>query len=632
MVRTLAHRGPDDEGVWADADAGVALGARRLAIRDLSAAGHQPMLSPTGRLVLAYNGELYNAEEVRESLLQAGELTFRGHSDTEVLLAALEKWGVEATLVRLNGMFAFALWDRERRQLSLARDRMGEKPLYYGWAGDSFLFGSELKALRGHPDFVPEIERSALALYMQHSCVPAPYSIYRGIRKLPPASFVVISADAEREPAVRTYWSLAQVAQAGASNRFLGNDAEAVEQLDALLRDAVRKRMISDVPLGAFLSGGIDSSTVVALMQAASGHPVKTFTIGTHDEAFNEAKDAAAVARHLLTEHTELYVMPEEARDIIPLLPRLYDEPFADSSQIPTYLVAKLARQHVAVSLSGDGGDELFGGYNRHVWARRLWKRMSWMPRGVRAGVGRMLATVPAARWEMMAGALGSIAQHRMSGHKVHKMAAALHAKDLPEVYQRLATHWQEPVVLDAQTLPTQLDEPPEIPDFIEQMMYFDSVTYLPDDILVKLDRATMGVSLEGRVPFLDHRLVEFAWRLPLAMKVRGTTGKWILRQVLHKYVPGELVERPKMGFGLPIGDWLRGPLRDWAEALLDEKRLGDEGYLDAKLVRDKWQQHLAGKASWAYHLWDVLMFQSWHAECAHDPVESTLAARPHSA
>jgi asparagine synthase (glutamine-hydrolysing) len=632
MVRTLAHRGPDDEGVWLDATAGVALGSRRLAIVDLSPAGHQPMISESGRYVLAYNGEIYNAEELRAALQRDGDIRFRGHSDTEVLLAAVEKWGLQVALERLNGMFAFALWDRERRELSLARDRMGEKPLYYGWAGNSFLFASELKAMQAHPSFAPEIDRVALVLYMQHSCVPAPYSIYQGIRKLPPASYALLRLEAGREPVVRTYWTLRAVAVAGAGRRFAGNEKDAAEQLEALLRDSVRKRMIADVPLGAFLSGGIDSSTIVALMQQESSRAVKTFAVGTRHEGFNEAQHAAAVAQHLHTDHTELYVTPEQAREVIPTLPRIYDEPFADSSQIPTYLVAKLARQHVTVSLSGDGGDEVFGGYNRHVWTRRLWKRIAWMPRALRGGVGRMLASVPEDRWEMIAGALGMLskdAKQRMPGHKVHKLAGALHAKDLPELYLRLATHWQEPVVVGAESSPAQsANGGPALPDFVEQMMYLDSVTYLPDDILVKLDRATMATSLEGRVPFLDHRLVEFAWSLPLTMKVRGRTGKRILREILYKHVPRELVERPKMGFGLPIGDWLRGPLRDWAEALLNEKRLREGGYLEPALVRKKWQQHLAGEGSWAYHLWDVLMFQAWHAEYTQASDGRTAAVR----
>jgi len=636
MIRTLAHRGPDDEGIWADPAHGVALGSRRLAVIDLSPAGHQPMHSASGRYVFAYNGEMYNFEELRAAVLKERNVAFRGHSDTEVILAAIEQWGVAGMLERSNGMFAFALWDRERRELTLARDRMGEKPLYYGWMGSAFLFGSELKALRAHPAFESNIDRGALALFMQHSAVPAPYSIYSGIRKLPPASFAVVAPEPGREPAVQSYWSLAQVAQAGASDPFRGSEADMIAELDAHLRESVRTRMIADVPLGAFLSGGIDSSTVVALMQAQSARPVKTFSIGTQDEAFNEAKDANAVARHLGTEHTELYVTPEQALAVIPMLPRLYDEPFADSSQIPTYMVSQLARKHVTVSLSGDGGDEVFGGYNRHVWTRRLWKRMAWMPQGLRAQVGRMLGSVPARRWEMLAGTLGTVsktAQQRMPGYKVHKLAAALPARDLPELYRRLATHWQEPVVLGAETLPTLLTHGvPSFPDFIEQMMYLDSVTYLPDDILVKLDRATMGVSLEGRVPLLDHRLIEFAWRLPLNMKVRGSTGKWILRQVLDKYVPRALVERPKMGFGVPVGEWLRGPLRDWAEALLDEKRLREQGYLDTRLVRERWREHLAGTGSWAYHLWDVLMFQAWHAEYASRPAELLEQAQPHPA
>jgi asparagine synthase (glutamine-hydrolysing) len=624
MARTLEHRGPDDEGVWSDPAAGIALASRRLAILDLSAAGHQPMLSAGGRYAIAFNGEVYNFEAVRDELPPESRAALRGHSDTEVVLAAIEKWGVASALPRFNGMFAFALWDGEERSLTLARDRMGEKPLYYGWFGEVLLFGSELKALRAHPAFGAEIDRDALALYMQHSAVPAPYSIYRGIWKLPPASYAVLRAGA-REPEVATYWSVAEAVNAGSREPFTGSEVEAVEQLDALLRDAVRLRMISDVPLGAFLSGGIDSSTIVALMQAQSSRPVKTFSIGSADEAYNEAKDAQAVARHLKTEHTELYVTARETLDVLPQMPRFYDEPFADPSIVPTYLVARLAKRDVTVSLSGDGGDEIFGGYNRHLWTPRLWRGMRWMPRPLRRAVGAVLTAVPASRWQTIADALGKLspeAQQRVPGYKIHKLANVLDARDLAELYRGLATHWREPVVKGAAELPTALSGTPlpRFTDFVEQMMYLDTVTYLPDDILVKLDRATMAVSLEGRVPLLDHRVVEFAWRLPLRMRVRGTTGKWALRQVLYKYVPHELVDRPKMGFGVPLGEWLRGPLRDWAEALLDKKRLREEGYFEPQLIRDKWEQHLAGKGSWAYHLWDALMFQAWLAENAAAP------------
>ena len=633
MARTLVHRGPDDEGVWVDAPAGVALGSRRLAILDLSPAGHQPMVSASGRYVIAFNGEVYNFEAVRGELLTERKATFRGHSDTEVVLGAIEKWGLAGALGRFNGMFAFALWDREELRLTLARDRMGEKPLYYGWCGAVFVFGSELKALRAHPAFTAEIDRDALALYMAHNCVPAPYSIFRDIRKLPPASYAVVETR-ERGVTVHTYWSLAEKVTEGIAQPFSGSETEAVEQLDALLRDSVRLRMVADVPLGAFLSGGVDSSTVVALMQAQSPRPIRTFSIGTSDEEFNEARDAGRVARHLGTEHTELYVTPQQALDAVPKMPGIYDEPFADSSQIPTYLVARLARQHVTVSLSGDGGDELFGGYNRHLWTPRVWRTMRWMPRPLRRAVGGVLTAVPASRWQSIVGALSVVsadARQRMPGYKVHKLASVLEARDLAELYRGLATHWREPVVLGATALPGALGRAlPRFTDFVEQMMYLDTVTYLPDDILVKLDRATMAVSLEGRVPMLDHRVVEFAWRLPLPMRVRGTTGKWALRQVLYRYVPQALVDRPKAGFGVPLAEWLRGPLRDWAETLLHPKRLRDEGYLDPKPIRELWEQHLAGQGSWAYHLWDVLMFQAWLAELpAQAPSKEIARVRP---
>jgi len=616
MVRTLVHRGPDDEGIWTDSRAGVALAARRLAILDLSAAGHQPMVSGSGRFVMVFNGEVYNYQALRDEILSHARVPFRGRSDTEVVLSAIENWGIEGALERCDGMFALALWDRERRELTLARDRFGEKPLYYGWAGDALLFASELKALRAYGAAPWPIDRDALALYLQYSAVPAPYSIYRGVKKLPPASFLTFGRTAERWPEPRPYWSLRDAALAGVRQPFGGSAAEAMDSLEQLLRGSVHRRMVSDVPLGAFLSGGIDSSTVVALMRQVATASVKTFTIGIHDAELDEAAPARAVAQHLQTDHTELYVTPQEACAVIPLLPAIYDEPFADASQIPTYLVARLARQQVTVALSGDGGDELFGGYNRHVWAGRLWKRVGWMPSAWRRAIGSLLGRVPAAHWQSLVSGMASVSEgmrHRSAGQKVHKLGYALSASDFSDFYRKLATHWHGPVVHGA--LPLPLQEPPELPDLAEQMMYLDSVTYLPDDILVKLDRATMAVSLEARAPFLDHRVVEFAWRLPLHMKVRGHVGKRILRELLHRYVPPALVDRPKAGFGIPLGDWLRGPLRTWAEALLDERRLRHDGFFDPAAVTEKWSQLLAGKGTWEYHVWDVLMFQAWLEE-----------------
>lgn len=629
MADALVHRGPDDAGVWVDAAAGVALGHRRLAILDLSPAGHQPMVSASGRYVIAFNGEIYNHLELRAELEKVGagttaSLSFRGHSDTETLLATIEAWGIEETLRRCVGMFALALWDRQARTLTLARDRLGEKPLYYGWQDGVFLFGSELKALRAHPTFVGDIDRGALALFFRHNYVPAPYSIYQGIHKLPPGTYLTVTEPQARarqmgEPVA--YWSFAQAVAEGQRAPFAGTDAEAVDEAERLLRQAVAAQMVADVPLGAFLSGGIDSSTVVALMQAQSSRPVKTFTIGFHEGEYNEAQHAAAVARHLGTDHTELYVTPEQAMAVIPRLPTLYDEPFADSSQIPTYLVAQLARQHVTVSLSGDGGDELFGGYNRYFWAQTLWRRLGWMPRTLRTAAAGALTAVSPAGWNRLFGLAGALVPRRLRyanpGDKVHKLAAVLATQGPEAIYHRLVSHWDAPQTLvlgasEPSTVLTDAARWPPVRDFRERMMALDTLSYLPDDILVKVDRAAMGVSLETRVPLLDHRVVEFAWRLPLSMKIRAVQGKWLLRQVLYRYVPQTMIERPKMSFGVPIDHWLRGPLRDWAEDLLDEQRLREAGYLDPAPVRRLWAEHLSGARNWQYHLWDVLMWEAW--------------------
>lgn len=640
MANTLRHRGPDDGGAWADAEAGVALGMRRLAILDLSQAGHQPMQSSSGRYVIVYNGEIYNYEELRRELkAQDGVPAFRGHSDTEVVLAAFERWGVLDSLRHFNGMFAFALWDRQQRTLTLARDRFGEKPLFYSIVGGKLLFASELKALRAHPGFSAEIDLGTVALYLRHNCIPAPYSIYKNTYKLPPASLLTLSAiDLRSSP--EAYWSMRESVEAGVSSPFEGDERDAIGELDALLRDAVKIRMYSDVPLGAFLSGGVDSSTIVSLMQAQSSFAVKTFSIGLHEHDYNEASDAAGVARHLHTDHRELYVTPQEAMAVVPLLPQIYDEPFADPSQIPTFLVSKLARQHVTVSLSGDGGDELFGGYNRHVWGGPLWRKLQPIPRSLRRLGSAGITALSPETWNFLFRTLKPVlprdSQQRVPGFKLHKLASVMTSSDAYEMYYRFTSHWLSPggVVLGAAEPPTLLTtrDLAQLPTATEQMMYLDTVTYLPDDILTKLDRATMAVSLEGRVPFLDHRIAEFAWRLPLSWRIRGREGKWILRQVLYNYVPRELVERPKAGFGIPLDSWLRGPLRDWAEALLDEGRLRREGLLDPKLIRKCWQEHLSGRRRWQYHLWDVLMFQAWldghHHPRESDPYASPIASR----
>jgi asparagine synthase (glutamine-hydrolysing) len=617
MSDTLFLRGPDDGGVWVDTLVGVALGHRRLAIVDLSPFGHQPMLSADGRYIIAFNGEIYNFLDLRRELEKLGH-TFRGHSDTEVMLASFTQWGVSNAVKRFNGMFAFALWDRQERAMYLGRDRLGEKPLYYGWIGNTLIFTSELKALKAYPDFHPEINRDVLALFLRYSYVPAPYSIYQGIYKLPPATILTWNGTNTR-PQPLAYWSVKEAAELGVAESFKGTELQAVAKMEALLLEAVGMRMVADVPLGAFLSGGIDSSTVVALMQAQSSQPVKTFTIGFHEKAYNEAEHAKAVAQHLGTDHTELYVTPEDSLAVIPKLPVLYDEPFSDASQIPTFLVSQLARQHVTVSLSGDAGDELFAGYNRYFWGRSIWNKIGWMPLPLRQIVAGGLLSIAPQTWDSVLTNLSvflpSKLQYSSFGGYLHKLAGVLPAPNPDAMYAGLVSHWREEnVVINGREPVTVVNnrQQCELDDFTERMMYLDTVSYLPDDILVKVDRASMGVSLEGRIPFLDHRVVEFAWRLPMSMKIRDGQGKWLLRQILYKYVPQTLIERPKSGFGVPIDKWLRGPLRDWAEALLDEHRLRQEGFFNPQPIRQKWAEHLSGQRNWEYHLWDILMFQAW--------------------
>lgn len=614
MGEAIAHRGPDDSGVWLDADAGIGLSHRRLSILDLSPAGHQPMASASGRYVIAFNGEIYNHLGLRRQL---DDPAWRGHSDTETLLAGFESWGIEQTLQRAVGMFAIALWDRETRTLTLARDRLGEKPLYYGWQGGVFLFGSELKALKQHSAFIGEVDRDALALYLRYGYIPAPYSIYRGIHKLAPGTLLQLHAGDRHLLEPMPFWSMKNVAERGQRETFQGSDLEAVAVLEEKLLDAVRLQQIADVPLGAFLSGGIDSSTIVALMQAQSTCPVRTFTIGFQEAGYNEAEHAKAVARHLGTDHTELYVTSTQAQAVIPRLATLYDEPFADSSQIPTYLVSQMAREHVTVSMSGDAGDELFGGYNRYAWATRILQR----PMPLRKLLAHGLMALSPRAWNQLYLALIPVLPKSMRfvlpGDKAHKLASILGAESQVAIYRSLVSIWPVPadIVLGSKDPATLLDEPSrwaDVSEFEHRMMYLDAMSYLPDDILAKVDRAAMGVSLETRVPFLDYRVVEFAWQLPLSMKIRGGQGKWILRQVLYKYVPKELIERPKMGFGVPIDAWLRGPLREWAEGLLDESRLRQEGFFNPALIRRKWNEHLSGQRNWQAQLWVILMFQAW--------------------
>lgn len=621
----LRHRGPDDGATWVDARAGIAFGHRRLSIIDLSPTGQQPMASADGRFVITYNGEIYNYRDLRTELESTGA-NFQGHSDTEVLLAAISHWGLVAALERANGMFALALWDREARTLHLARDRLGQKPLYYGWAGKAFIFGSELKALRQYPDFDTTIDNGALTLLLRHSAIPAPHAVYRGCRKLMPGTHLAIGPDqvAGRSlPEPEPYWSATKAAGAGLADPYDLSDAEAVESLDHMLRNAVDACMVSDVPLGAFLSGGIDSSTVVALMQAQSNRPVKTFSIGFTESDYNEADAAAAVAEHLGTDHTELYITPADAQAVIPKLPQIYDEPFADSSQIPTYLVSQLARQQVTVSLSGDGGDEIFGGYNRYTWANNLKRGIGLTPLSLRRLTRHCLAGVAPRHWDSAFAAIAPLLPRRLRltqvGDKLHKLAEIIDAPNREEMYWRLVSQWKHP----RQAMPTATEPAtrlsdtaswPNLPDFTQQIMLLDALVYLPDDILVKLDRAAMATSLESRVPFLDHRVFEFAWRLPLGQKIRNGTGKWILREVLARYVPRQLFERPKMGFGVPVGDWLRGDLREWAEDLLSEDRLKRGGLFQTEVVRNLWAQHLRGDRNLQHQLWPLLMFEAWRS------------------
>jgi asparagine synthase (glutamine-hydrolysing) len=618
MADSLAHRGPDDHGLWSDAEAGIALTHRRLSIVDLSPAGHQPMTSADGRFVVTFNGEVYNFQELRPDL-EARGIQFRGHSDTEVMIEAFAAYGIAPTVKRLIGMFAIGIWDRRERTLMLVRDRLGIKPLYWAKFGGLFLFGSELKALRAHPGWTARINRSAVASFMRHNYIPAPHTIYEGVQKLEPGTILTLPWGGE--PRLERFWDARAVARAGLADPLQASDLELTDQLESLLLDAVSRRMVADVPVGAFLSGGIDSSTVVALMQAANAGPVRTYSIGFDIAGYDEAPHAAAVARHLHTEHTELTATSKQALDVIPRLAEMYDEPFADSSQIPTYLVSAMTRQHVTVALSGDGGDELFGGYSRYRLARRFWRTLSLMPRPLRQGLAHGLRALPADRWSSLFDLLPASLRPAQAGDKLHKLASVLTLDDADALYRRLVTHW-EPA-----TLMPGIDEPKgplwdtsvgkDFPGLLERMQFFDLVTYLPDDILTKVDRASMAVALEARVPLLDHRVVEFAWRIPRQSLIRNGASKWPLRQVLYRHVPPELVERPKMGFGIPLGEWLRGPLRDWAEALLSEKRLREGGLVDAVQVRNAWTDHVSGRRNLQYPLWDVLMLEAWRERWA---------------
>lgn len=627
MADTLFLRGPNDSGVWVDSIHGVALGHRRLSILDISDAGHQPMCSVSGRFVIVFNGEIYNHLSLRQSLsIDVGSQCWKGHSDTETLLFGFEIWGIRGTVERCKGMFAFAVWDNETKSLTLARDRVGEKPLYYGWKRgcNNFLFGSELKALAVHPKFKCEIDRSSLSTFMNYGYIPSPHSIYKDVYKLPPGCLLTVSERCPI-PTVSSYWSFNRVLNSNKLCAFQGTDSDAVQTLDSILLSAVSSQMISDVPIGAFLSGGIDSSIVVALMQSQSSQPIKTFTIGFNDSAFNEAEDARKVASHLGTDHTDLYVTDSETLDVVPRLSKIYSEPFADPSQIPTFLVAQLAKRQVTVSLSGDAGDELFGGYTRYLNLERLWRLLSRFPRPFRAVITNAITLVPIDLWNAAFVPLKSFSSKFPTniGDKAYKFAEILrNSDDFESLYRGAlsASNFPESVVLNSEKISYSGSDANTFPhDLFERMMLIDSQTYLPDDILVKVDRASMAVSLENRVPFLDTDVINFAWHLPMNMKIRDGQGKWILRQVLSRYVPSSLFERPKKGFGVPLGDWLRGPLKEWAEELLDVSRLNSEGFFVTSIIRKKWEEHLSGNRNWQNQLWKILMFQSWLQEVHHN-------------
>lgn len=620
MSETITHRGPNDSGCWTDCDHGIALAHRRLAIMDLSETGHQPMTSESGRFVIIFNGEIYNHLDLRRELLSTSPmLNWRGHSDTETLLAAISTWGVKEALTKCVGMFAFALWDKHTNTLTLARDRLGEKPLYYGWQNGFFLFGSELKALKAHTAFESKINRESLALMMRFGYVPAPHSIWKKIYKLKAGNVLTISRE-NPEPKLENYWSGISIIKSGLSNQFHGSADESVVKLESILSESIRKQMLADVPLGAFLSGGIDSTTVVALMQAQTSRPVQTFTIGFNEAQYNEAQHAKVVAKHLGTQHTELYVTAQDAMSLIPDLPNYFDEPFGDCSQIPTLILAKLASKEVTVALSGDGGDELFCGYNRYLTVNRLWNKLSLIPSEARQILSYLLTAVNPERWNQISHTFLKALPQQFNvmnlGDKLHKGADVLASKSLDELYINLVSHWKNP-----EKLVLGVNQSCNLKDLydidlslsgVDGMMTLDMLSYLPDDILVKVDRAAMAYSLETRVPFLDHRVVEFAWSLPLNYKVRENLGKWPLRQILYKHVPKNIMDRPKMGFGVPIGDWLRTSLRNWAEALISETRLQREGFFNATLIRQTWEEHLSGKKNNQALLWNVLMFQSW--------------------
>ncbi len=625
MRDTIIHRGPDDGADWVDSDVGIAMGFRRLAILDLSIDGRQPMVSPDGRYVITFNGEIYNYQDLTleiEKEFPGFLQTYKGHSDTRILLALMALYGFEATLKKLVGMFAVALWDRKEKTLFLARDRTGEKPLYYGWSGNTLCYGSELKLFKAHPQFDPAISKSALALFLRHNYIPAPYSIYENVRKLPAGSFLKINTESfpshsEIFKLSEYYWNPYEVFQAKRKSPLLVSGEEALDLVEKQMLDSISKQMIADVPLGAFLSGGIDSSLIVSLMSSISKTPVKTFTIGFDVSRFNEAPYAKKVAEHLKTEHSELYVSPQMALDVVPKLPELYDEPFADSSQIPTHLVSALTRKHVTVSLSGDGGDELFGGYPRYFYSEMMWNRTNRIPKFARVFASHMARNAKGLESLIPYLPIPQSVKSRLTRHGFKRLADTIDFSDFDSLYLSMISHWHSPTELvpgsfETETAFTRRSWKSLDQDIVHRMMFLDFASYLPDDILVKVDRASMGVSLESRAPFLDHRLVELAWSLPLDVKYRKGVGKWVLRKLLEKYVPPALTERPKMGFGVPINRWLRADLKDWAQSLLSEEALNRTGLLNSSPITKAWEEHLTEKQDWEYPLWNVLMFQAW--------------------